>query len=271
MTGMVILMLGFFFSAQSGFVQKTPDSLLRESDDFYEVGKFDEALTKYEEAEKLDPRSVGSKAILQLVNVNFRLTPPWSTLRNDIAVQQAYQVRAVSALRRMLDRQPENDELLLTYSRLELREGHGKELSSYLDGRLAREPNRAFLIREIMLALVQMGDRARLVEMGDRILRVSKDPEDLYVAAVIDYDAIKRCGEPPQACAAIVAQGETLLRKVIEMRPDYAEAMIYLNLFLKAKAKIISDPAMQKAFIDEGDTLRAKAAELLKSRRGTKQ
>lgn len=270
-TVIVLLAHGLFFSAQAGVIQRPPDRLLHESDDFYEVGKFDEALAKYEDAEKVDPLSVDSKRALQFVNVTFLLTPPWSTLRNDRAAQAAYQARAVSAVRRILDRHPENDELLLTYSAEERRAGHAKELATYLNERLAREPKRVALIRESMLALAETSDRARLVEMSDRLLQATKNPDDLYSAGAIAYEVVKKCGDPPTDCASVIVRGEKLMRKAMEMRADYLEAMTYLNLLLKARAKTTTDPVLQKALVDEGDALRAKAMELLKKRKGSEQ
>lgn len=52
--------------------------------------------------------------------------------------------------------------------------------------------------------------------------------------------------------------------KALAVNPDYAEAMIYKGILLRAKATIIKDPAQQKALIEEGDQLKAKAEAIQK-------
>lgn len=50
--------------------------------------------------------------------------------------------------------------------------------------------------------------------------------------------------------------------KALAINPDYAEAMVYKGILLRAKAATIKDPAQQKALLDQADKLKDKASEI---------
>jgi tetratricopeptide (TPR) repeat protein len=52
--------------------------------------------------------------------------------------------------------------------------------------------------------------------------------------------------------------------KALAINPEYADAMVYKNILLRAKALTVKDPAQQKALTEEADQLRAKAMEIQK-------
>ena len=62
-------------------------------------------------------------------------------------------------------------------------------------------------------------------------------------------------------------KGEEALQHAIAMKPDYAEAIVYLNLMYRQQALLETDPAKQQQLIAQADTLRNKAIEINKARK----
>jgi len=108
------------------------------------------------------------------------------------------------------------------------------------------------------------------------------DPEPYYWIGVIDWSiafrgnkdmreeynrtakkTIKDTDPMPPALAAqfqekygaIVSEGVTDLQKAMELRPDYDDAMAYLNLLLRQKADMESTPEAREADIKQADDL----------------
>ena len=108
------------------------------------------------------------------------------------------------------------------------------------------------------------------------------DPEPYYWIGVIDWSiafrgnkdmreeynktakkTIKDTDPMPPALAAqfqqkygaVVSEGVTDLQKAMELRPDYDDAMAYLNLLLRQKADMESTPEAREADIKQADDL----------------
>ena len=56
----------------------------------------------------------------------------------------------------------------------------------------------------------------------------------------------------------------------MQLRPDYFDAIVYLNLLLRQQANIETDPVKQQELIAEADKLRARAMEIAKLRKAGK-
>ncbi|MBC8646107.1 MAG: tetratricopeptide repeat protein, partial [Thermoanaerobaculia bacterium] len=68
----------------------------------------------------------------------------------------------------------------------------------------------------------------------------------------------------PAERARIVDQGLEALNEAMKLRPDYFEALSYINLLYREKAKMEIDPIRQQEYIAQADQYRAQAIELRK-------
>jgi hypothetical protein len=68
---------------------------------------------------------------------------------------------------------------------------------------------------------------------------------------------------------AIIDKGKAALQRAIELKPDYAEAMAYLNLLWRQQALLDAktDPVKAQADVAQADAIRNKAIEILKQRK----
>ena len=54
--------------------------------------------------------------------------------------------------------------------------------------------------------------------------------------------------------------------RALEIKSDYADALVYKNLLLRLQANLEKDPAKQQTLIKEADKLRDRAQELRKQK-----
>lgn len=64
--------------------------------------------------------------------------------------------------------------------------------------------------------------------------------------------------------AALVDEGIKALNKAIELKPDYVDAIAYLNLMYRQKADLEEDPAARDADVAKANDLNAQANNLMK-------
>ena len=98
-------------------------------------------------------------------------------------------------------------------------------------------------------AHLEMRGKWRLAHPGKAL----KDEDPLPVEIRGDY--VKENGQ-------LIDQGITNLRKAIELRPDYDDAMAYLNLLLRRKADAVASPEERAALLQQADELIDKVKEI---------
>ncbi len=89
------------------------------------------------------------------------------------------------------------------------------------------------------------------------------NPEAWHTMAAYYWDETYRDPKlTPQARKDYIDKGIEADDKALAINPDYAEAMVYKGILLRAKAATIKDPAQQKALLDQADKLKDKASEI---------
>jgi len=125
--------------------------------------------------------------------------------------------------------------------------------------------------------------RRRLVEVDPQ------NPEHYYSIGVIDWSLTYRPRQelrvklglglrpdqplPPRERrelraqnAALVDEGIEVLRKAIDMRDDYADAMAYLNLMYREKADLVDSPVERERLLQIADDLVDRAQQIMKKK-----
>ena len=109
----------------------------------------------------------------------------------------------------------------------------------------------------------------------NEVLKIDpQNAEAYYRIAVIDYDdSFEKTGiqgenvaymspEEKSAAQTSIDEGLTAVKKAIEIRPDYFDAMEYENLLWREKAKFEDDEQAKAELIREADRVSLKALEL---------
>lgn len=93
------------------------------------------------------------------------------------------------------------------------------------------------------------------------------NPEAFYTIATFYWDkAYKdpRVKDPEKR--SYVQKGIEAVDHALQIKPDYAEALVYKGLLLRLQANLEKDPGKQQALIKQADALRDKAQELRKQK-----
>jgi len=103
--------------------------------------------------------------------------------------------------------------------------------------------------------------------LEQRAQREPNNPEAFYTISTFYWDKAFRDarlkeGEKKQ----FVLKGIEAVDHAIQIKPDYAEALVYKGLLLRLEANLEKDPAKQKELLQEADKLRDKANELRKQK-----
>lgn len=101
-----------------------------------------------------------------------------------------------------------------------------------------------------------------------------KDPEPLYGIAVMDFGAVnEKTGQTGENVANLSADEKTqlneqtdagiqALKQALQIKPEYTDAMEYLNLLYREKAKLTDDKAEKQKWLREADLLAMNSLQL---------
>ncbi len=91
------------------------------------------------------------------------------------------------------------------------------------------------------------------------------NPDAWHTMAAYYWDETYRDPKlTPQTRREYIDKGIEADDKALAINPDYAEAMVYKGILLRAKAGSIKDPVQQKALIDEAGKLKERALDIQK-------
>jgi tetratricopeptide (TPR) repeat protein len=254
--------------------------LMDEARDAMKAGDVVTALAKYEEALKLDPSFVDADTLSFIANSltgpvasTFPPPPPRTgkplqTIQNDPAMRAAAP-RVVALLRPLVDAKPNNFDFVASLAALQRDLGDAAAARATIERYAAAHPDdlRIYLLRTRISA--EPGDFDKAVRAFDAAVTNPKnDSEALYAAGILGYAMVAHGDVPPAPRAMILRDARKILERAIALKPDYFEAMAYLNLVLRQQAQDETDPAKQKALTDEADRVRSSAMEIIKRKKG---
>jgi tetratricopeptide (TPR) repeat protein len=103
--------------------------------------------------------------------------------------------------------------------------------------------------------------------LEQRAQREPNNPEAFYTISTFYWDKAFRDARLKEAeKKQFVLKGIEAVDHAIQIKPDYAEALVYKGLLLRLEANLEKDPAKQKELLQEADKLRDKANELRKQK-----
>ncbi len=103
--------------------------------------------------------------------------------------------------------------------------------------------------------------------LEQRAQREPNNPEAFYTISTFYWDKAFRDARLKEAEKKdFVLKGIEAVDHAIQIKPDYAEALVYKGLLLRLEANMEKDPAKQKQLLQDADKLRDKANELRKQK-----
>jgi TonB family protein len=92
------------------------------------------------------------------------------------------------------------------------------------------------------------------------------DAEAHHVVGTFYFEKTRDQTLAPETKQAYIDRGIAAEDDALALNPDYVDALVYKNLFLRVQALSESDPVRKQALVSQADALRNKAMQLQKSR-----
>jgi tetratricopeptide (TPR) repeat protein len=143
-------------------------------------------------------------------------------------------------------------------------------IAFYQNELLRRNPKDARAMQSLAMLYFKKGDFENGVKwLKERLNVVETNEERAEVYYLIGVQAWDRSYNfpdvDPVVRAQIVDEGMAALNKAVEMKPDYFEAISYINLLYREKAKIETDPVKKQEYTDTANKYLQQALDLRKA------
>lgn len=233
---------------------------IKKGNEFFKAGQYESALSSYQEAHKLDP---SEKKIYKNIGLAYMgRYQPGSKHAKDLEFAQ----KAIENLNIYVEAFPQDRKAREFLVSMYLATDRYDDAIKFYEEMLKIDPKDSKAMSSIAQMYFKKGDFDTAVTWLKKRLEVEgNNPEVYYLVGVQAWDRSYNFPDlPPETRAKIVDEGLQALNKAVEIKPDYFEAISYINLLYREKAKMEADPARKKEYIDTADKYLQQALELRK-------
>jgi tetratricopeptide (TPR) repeat protein len=224
------------------------------------------ALTHYNRAREIDPSFADLDRLVGYCEIG-QYVPDDKTPKNE-----AHADAAILELNKYLQKRPDDriarDALINMY----LNANRTTQAIDYFRNYLAGHPADLEAVKSIATLYAKQGDFNESLNWYQKItLLDAKNPESFYIFGVVCYEKVSKnmgTADPAQKME-MITRGKEALQHAIDMKPDYAEAMAYLNLLWRQQALVdaITDPVKAQADVAQADAIRNQTIQILNARK----
>ena len=237
---------------------------IREANDAYGKEEYATALKHYERARQIDSESFPDLDRMIGYSLIGMYVPEDKSPAN---VKNAD--RAIVELRRYLTKRPDDRIAREALINLYLNAERITDAINYFRDWLKTHPADIEAVRSIATLYAKQGNFQESLNWYEKItLLDARNPEAFYTYGVVCYEKVAK--NPPQDVAErlqIIERGKGALSRAIQMRSEYFEAMVYLQLLYRQQAPLETDPAKQQQLIAEADRIRNDAIAIVKKKK----
>ena len=215
--------------------------LMKEGNRLYTAQKYEEAIKRYDQILKIDPTSwdanyLGAVSYLALYHPG-----------SDHPKDREYAEKGLAAFERTLGLKPPSGEARAKTEKYYLSfldsSGDNAKAVAYLEKQLESRPNDLALILQIAALYHKKGDYLKALEYYER--RATMDPknkEAWYTLGVNCWDRSYHGGSmvSQQEREQVVERGIDAFEKALAIDPVYFDALSYINLIYREKAKALA-------------------------------
>ena len=235
----------------------------------YEHEDYASALAHYTRARQIDPSFPDLDRLIGYSQIGLYI-PEDKSPKNE-----AHADAAIAELSKYLRKRPDDriarDALISMY----LTANRTSQAIDYFRNYLTGHPGDIEAVKSIATLYSKQGDFNESLNWYQKItLLDSKNPEAFYVYGVVCYEKVAK--NPPADVnekMAILEKGKNALMHAVDLKPDYAEAMAYVNLLWRQQALIdaTADPLKAQEDVKKADEYRSKAVSIINQRKAAKK
>lgn len=236
---------------------------IREGNKAYEAEDYKNALDHYTKARAIDQSFPDLDRLIAYSQIGLYVPEDKS------AENEKHADAAIAELSKYLRKRPDDriarDALISMY----LSANRTSQAIDYFRTYLNSHPADLDAVRSIARLYSTQGNFNESLNWYEKItLLDSKNPEAYYIYGVVCYEKVAK--NPPAEASeklAIIEKGKGALQKAIQLKPDYFEAMAYLNLLFRQQAVVETDPVKQQQLVAEADRIRNQAVDIIKKKK----
>ena len=233
---------------------------IKRGNEFFKAQQYQAALASYENAARLDPSEAKLKKSIGIAYM--ALYQPGSKHPKDIEFAN----KAIQNLKQYLDAHPEDRRAREFLVSMYLSTDRFDDAIAFYQERVKTDPKDAKAMGSLAAMYFKKGDFDRGMEWEQKL--AASDPKNPEPYVMIGVQAWDRSYHYPDIDAAtrgkIVDQGLAALDTALKVKPDNFDALTYMNLLYREKAKLETDPAKQQEYIANADKFRQQALDLRK-------
>jgi tetratricopeptide (TPR) repeat protein len=248
--------------ASSGCNKIKAKQEIKKGNEFAKAQQYQTALASYQEAMRLDP---AEKRLHKSIGYAYMgMYQPGSKHAKDLEIAG----KAIEHLKQYVDAYPEDRKAREVLLSMYLATERYDDAVGFYQTMLKEDPKDTKAMGSMASIYFKRGDFDQGVEWLNRRIEVEPPevrPEVYHLIGAQAWDRSYNYPEiDPVTRARIVDQGLEALNKAVELKPDYFEAISYINLLYREKAKMEIDPVKQQEYLATADRYRAQAMELRK-------
>jgi tetratricopeptide (TPR) repeat protein len=235
---------------------------VKRGNEFLKAAQYQSALAAYEEALRLDP---GETKLHKHIGISYMgMYQPGSKHAKDLEFAQ----KAIDNLKQYVAAYPDDKKALEYLVSMYLNtERYDDAIDFYQNNLLKTNPKDSKAMQSLAMLYFKKGDFDNGVKwLKARQTVEGNNPEVYYLIGVQAWDRSYNFPDlDPALRAKIVDEGLESLNKAVEMKPDYFEAVSYINLLYREKAKMETDPAKKQEYTDTANKYLQQALEMRKA------
>jgi len=240
---------------------------IRQANEAYEKEDYATALIHYTKARAIDPSFDDLDRMIGYSQIGLYV-PDDKTPKNE-----QHADAAIASLSRYLKKRPDDriarDALINMY----LNANRTSQAIDFFLQYLKSHPGDLEAVKSVATLYAKQGNFNESLTWYQKITLIdSKNPESFYIFGVVCYEKVAK--NPPADVnekRAIIDRGKAALEHAIQMKPDYFEAMAYLNLLWRQQALTESDPLKAQADVQQADQIRNKTLEIIRAKKAQQQ
>lgn len=233
---------------------------IKRGNEFFKAGNYAAALASYQNAQRLDP---GEPKIKKFIGLTYMLlVQPGSKHPKDIE----FATKAMDNLQAYVKEHPEDKKANEYLVSMYLQADRYDEAIKFYESRLQENPKDTKAIQSLAAMYFKKGDFDKGFEWLQKRATMEPDNPEGYV--MIGVQAWDRSYHYPDIDVAtrtrIVDMGLAAVDQALKIKPDNFDALTYINLLYREKAKVETDPAKQAEDVATADRYRQQALDLRK-------
>jgi len=203
----------------------------------YKAAKYEEAIDHFQKAVSLDPGLINARLYLATAYAQ-QYIPGADTEDNNRMAQQA-----IDQYKAVLERDPKNVNSVKGIAYLYLQMKKFEEAKQYYRKASELDPNDPEAYYSIGVIDWTQSYQPRMEERAKLGLKPEEPLKDKKVCAMLQ-----------QKVKDVIQDGIAMLEKALQLRPDYDDAMAYMNLLYRERADVqCDDPAARAADLKTAD------------------